>query len=263
MSRTIKALVLGDLIGQPGCRAVFIELNRLIKTHNADLVIVNGENADNGFGITPDIAEKLFSQGVDVITSGNHIWQKDAIYPFLDQNDRILRPANYPKNVPGKGITVVEKKGIRFGVLNLIGRINLVTVDCPFAVGRKQVSELKKQKSDIIIVDFHAEVTEEKEALSHFLDGSVSLVFGTHTHVQTADERILPKGTAYITDVGMTGPLNSVIGSEPAISIERSKTQLPLKMKVADNDTMINGIVCEFDPATGKALSIIRVNEKG
>lgn len=261
MSKKIKALVLGDLIGQPGCRAVFIALPRLIKQHNADFVIVNGENADNGFGITPDIAEQLFKQGVDVITSGNHIWQKDIIYPYLERNDRLLRPANYPKKVMGSGSVIVEKRGVRFGVVNLIGRVQLASVDCPFTVGRKLLNEMKK-KSDLILIDFHAESVEEKEALAFHLDGSCALLFGTHTHVQTADERILPKGTAYISDVGMTGPEDSVIGSEPAVSIERVQTQLPIRMQVADNDSIINGIVCEIDTESGKALSITRINEK-
>ena len=260
MPKKIKVLVLGDLIGQPGCRAVFISLSKLIKKYSADVVIVNGENADKGFGIVPELADKMFSAGVDVITSGNHIWQKDYILPYLKQKNNLLRPANYNKKAPGHGSTIIQKKGINIGVINLIGRVNLVSVDCPFQVGKKIVNEIKKN-SDIIIVDFHAESVEEKEALSYHLDGFVSLLFGTHTHVQTADERILPKGCAYITDIGMTGPIDSVIGSEPQISIDRVCTQLPLKSIVADNDSVINGIICEIDVDTKKAISIERVVE--
>lgn len=260
MSKIVKALMLGDVIGQPGCRALFIALSRIVKENSIDFVVVNGENADNGFGITPEIAERFFDLGVHVITTGNHIWQKDEILPYLNRNSRILRPANYPKKVAGTGFVIVENRGVKYGVLNLIGRINLVNVDCPFVVAKKIINDNKKN-CDFILVDFHAESVEEKEALAYFLDGQCAVLVGTHTHVQTADERILPKGTAYLSDLGMTGPVDSVIGSEPQLSIERVLTQLPIKMMVADNDSVVNGVVCTLDCSTGLATKIERFHE--
>jgi len=257
--KKISVLVLGDVVGQPGCRALFFKLPGLIKKYKSDLVIVNGENASDGFGILPEEAEKFFSKGVDVITTGNHIWQKREIYPMMEKdNTRIIRPANYPPGVPGRGDVTVDVKGCSVTVLNLLGRVRMgMAVDCPF---RKSADFLKKNKKNkLVIVDFHAEDTMEKEALAWYLDGKVSAVIGTHTHIQTADERILPKGSAYITDIGMTGPENSVIGTKPEISIRRSLTQLPLKMEVAENESTIKGVFITIDAETGKSLSIERV----
>jgi len=254
--KEISALVLGDVVGQPGCRALFFKLPGLIKKYKADLVIVNGENASDGFGIMPEDAEKLFSKGVDIITSGNHIWQKKDIYPLMNKdNPAILRPANYPPGVPGKGSATLSIKGEEVTVLNLLGRVRMgMPVDCPF---RYSADFLKKQnKSKVVIVDFHAEDVMEKESLAWYLDGKVSAVVGTHTHVQTADQRILPRGTAYITDIGMTGPKDSVIGTKPEISIERSVTQLPLKVEVAENESVIHGVHLLIDSETGKSRSI-------
>lgn len=258
----ICVLVLGDVVGQPGCRALFFKLPGLIKKYKADLVIVNGENASDGFGILPEEAEKFFSKGVDIITTGNHIWQKREIFPMLEkENTAIIRPANYPPGVPGKGDVTVTVKGVDVTVLNLLGRVRMgLPVDCPF---RKSAEFLKKnKKSKITIIDFHAEDTMEKEALAWFLDGKISALVGTHTHVQTADERILPKGTAYITDIGMTGPVESVIGTKPEISIRRSMTQLPLKMEVAEGESTIKGVMITIDVDSAKALSIERVVQK-
>jgi 2',3'-cyclic-nucleotide 2'-phosphodiesterase len=257
--KKISVLVLGDVVGQPGCRALFFKLPGLIKKYKADLVIVNGENASDGFGILPEEAEKFFTKGVDVITTGNHIWQKREIYPLMEkENTRIIRPANYPPGVPGTGDVTINVKGLDVTVLNLLGRVRMgMAVDCPF---RKSVDFLKKNKKNkLIIVDFHAEDTMEKEALAWYLDGKVSAVIGTHTHIQTADERILPKGTAYITDIGMTGPDDSVIGTKPEISIRRSLTQLPLKMEVAENEATIKGVFITIEAETGKSHSIERV----
>lgn len=257
--KKISVLVLGDVVGQPGCRALFFKLPGLIKKYKADLVIVNGENASDGFGILPDEAEKFFLKGVDVITTGNHIWQKREIYPLMQkENASIIRPANYPPGVPGNGSVVVNKKGTDVTVLNLLGRVRMgLPVDCPF---RSSSDFLKKNnKSKIVIVDFHAEDTMEKEALAWYLDGKVSAVVGTHTHIQTADERILPKGTAFITDIGMTGPDDSVIGTKPEISIRRALTQLPLKMEVAENESTIKGVFLTIDSETGNSISIERV----
>jgi metallophosphoesterase (TIGR00282 family) len=255
----ISVLVLGDVVGQPGCRALFFKLPGLIKKYKADLVIVNGENASDGFGILPDIAENFFSKGVDIITTGNHIWQKREIYPLLNkENTRIVRPANYPNGVPGRGDVFVNVKGVDVAVLNLLGRVRMgLPVDCPFRCAQNFLK--KNSKNKVVIIDFHAEDTLEKEALAWYLDGRVSAVVGTHTHVQTADERILPKGTAYITDIGMTGPDDSVIGTKPEISIRRSLTQLPLKMEVADHESSINGVLINIDGDTGKSISIDRI----
>lgn len=258
MAREITALLLGDIVGQPGCRAVFIRLKSLIKKYHSDIVIANGENAADGFGITPEIMEQLFSSGVDVITSGNHIWQKKEIFSYFDTQERLLRPANYPKEAPGHGYCEVEVKGVKVAVINLQGRDRLSPIDCPFHVGK---NILKKLKSRIRIVDFHAEAPDEKEALAYYLDGSVSAVVGTHTHIQTADERILEKGTAFITDIGMTGPVNTVIGMDIPTAIKRALTQLPLKMEVPDEPAEIRGVLLRIDEETGKTLSIERVHD--
>ncbi len=219
------------------------------------MVIVNGENAAEGFGMMPEDYRKLREAGADVVTSGNHIWQKKEILKTLDEEERLLRPANYPKGVPGHGFCVLEKKGQRIAVLNLQGRSRMgFNGLCPFTEAKKILSKLK---ADEVIVDFHAEDSMEKEALALYLDGNISLLFGTHTHVQTADERILPKGCGYITDAGMTGPEGSIIGSDPAISIKRCLTQLPLKMEVLDAPALICGIAAVLEK--GKCRSITRI----
>ena len=261
MSETINALILGDVYGQPGFRAVYIGLKNLIKEKKADFVIVNGENAVDGFGISPQIAGQIFSVGADVITTGNHVWQHKEIYPLLESDEPLLRPANYPSGAPGKGYTVIEKRGIRIGVINLQGRLSMSSIDCPFQVSMNLVKKIKS-KTDIIIIDFHAESSEEKEALALYLDGRVSLVVGTHTHVQTADERILDKGTGYLTDLGMCGPGLSVIGSNADISVRRFLTQLPLKIEVADTPAVISGIAAEIDVKTGKTINIERFQKE-
>ena len=260
MSGKIRALVLGDIVGQPGCRAVFIGLKSLIREYKADFVIINGENAADGFGLTPEIAAQIFASGADVITSGNHIWQKREIYPLLDSDSAVLRPANYPSSAPGKGFIVIEVKGVSIAVLNLQGRKDFGNLDCPFRTGLEYSKKLKN-KSKIIIIDFHAESVNEKEALAIYLDGKVSAVLGTHTHVQTADERILPGGTAYLSDLGMTGPSMSVIGSDYSISVRRSLTQMPLKHEVSDNPAIMSGVVLELDISTGKCLSVKRLKK--
>jgi metallophosphoesterase (TIGR00282 family) len=247
------------VVGQPGCRAVFMSLQSLAKELKVDVVIANGENAADGLGLTPVLAEGLFKSGVDVITSGNHIWQKREILPLLDSETRLLRPENYPTGVPGHGSCVVSKKGVEVAVLNLQGRLNMYNVRCPFSVGLDLAKRLRSQ-ARVIVVDFHAEAPEEKEALSLYLDGLVSAVIGSHTHVQTADERILSRGTGCITDVGMTGPKNGVIGMKPDISIRRALTQIPYKMEVEDTETVISGVLLEIDTDTGRSLSISRVS---
>ncbi len=261
MSETIKALLLGDIIGQPGCRALFLGLKQLRKKYSVDIVVANGENSADGFGILPETANTMFECGVDVITSGNHVWQKREIYPHLESNQNILRPANYPPGVPGHGWTLFDVRDKKVAVINLQGRDELPPIDCPFRTGRDIIRRIKKE-TNIIIIDFHAENPEEKEALAFYLDGEVSCVVGTHTHVQTADERILPEGTGYLSDLGMSGPVESVIGVERDIALKRSLTQLPIKMEIADNTALICGALIEIDSAGGKTLSILRVREE-
>lgn len=258
--RKITALLLGDVIGQPGSRALFVGLPQLIKRYRADFVILNGENAADGFGLTESLAAQFFSMGVDVITSGNHIWQREEIIHSLKTDKRILRPANYPNQVPGHGFTIIEKGNLKIGVINLQGRHQMSPIDCPFQVSSTIVERIKKETS-VIFVDFHAENEQEKEALGYYLNGKVSAVVGTHTHVQTADEKIMDKGTAYITDLGICGPLNGVIGSDPEIAIKRQLTQLPLKNEVMDAPSHLQGVVCTIDQQSGKALTIKRLNE--
>jgi metallophosphoesterase (TIGR00282 family) len=258
MARSVNTLILGDIVGQAGCRALFLGLPGLVKKYSADIVVVNGENAAAGFGITPEILEKLFSAGVHVVTSGNHIWQQKEILPVLDSGQRLLRPHNYPKGVPGHGYCFVENRGIKAAVLNLEGRVRMNNLLCPFG-SAKEVLRRLRQETRIILVDFHAEDNEEKEALGLYLDGDVSVLFGTHTHVATADERILPGGTAYITDIGMVGPADSVIGFPADMAVQRARTQLSLKLEPSDAPACICGIAVEIDAESGKALQIERV----
>lgn len=261
MQDKLRVLILGDVVGQSGCRAIFLNVKNLKKTTNSDLVIVNGENATEGRGISPEDANTLFSCGVDIITTGNHIGQRKEIFPVLEKDNRLLRPENYPSVVPGTGHCIVNCKDINVGILNLQGTVNLDNLYCPFKTGRETVEKLL-HKTNIIIIDFHAEWPEEKEALALYLDGKVSVLVGTHTHVQTADERIFPGGTAYITDIGMTGPSDSIIGMQKATALRKSITMMPLKMEVADGQADIMGVVVEINTSNGKALSIQRIFEK-
>lgn len=262
MSRTVRVLFLGDVIGQPGVRAVFTHLRTLIKKYKADFTFLNGENAAGGFGLTPEIAETFRSSGVDCITSGNHIWQDDSIYPLLNKGNFVLRPSNYPLNEFGLGYTVVEKAGIKIAVLNVVGRHQLAHVDCPFRMAVKWARETHKQ-TPLLFVDFHAELPEEKEALAFYLAGKATAVIGTHTHVQTADERLIDDFTAYITDAGMVGAAGGVIGGDAETSVQRQLTMMPLKMEPAEGVCLMQGVVIEADAQTGKALQIQRFSETG
>ena len=257
----MKILFLGDIVGRPGRAAVRQLLPYLKESEKIDVVIANAENAAGGSGITPRIVEELEEYGVDVITSGDHIWKKKEIYDYLDKNDHVVRPANYPEGAPGMGGTVVKVGGKKVGVINLIGRVFMDAVDCPFKAAQKEVDRIK-QETKIIIVDLHAEATSEKVAMGWFLDGKVSAVIGTHTHIQTADEKILPEGTAYITDCGMTGPYDSVIGRKKEEILRRFITQLPTRFETAESGVEMHGVIVEIDDATGKALNIKRVQEK-
>jgi len=255
----MRILFIGDIIGKAGRQAIQGVLGKVIADHKIDFTIANGENSAGGMGITPTIAMEFLDQGVDVLTSGNHIWAKKEIYPFLDEEPRILRPANYPPRVPGRGSGIFHfNDGKKVGVLNLEGRVFMKHLDCPFRVGEREV-ELLQKETHIILVDFHAEATSEKMAMGWFLNGKVSAVVGTHTHVQTGDEKILDGGTAYITDVGMTGPLDSVIGIRKQIALERLLTQIPWKFDVATEEIELQGVVIEVDPKTGKSQSIQRI----
>lgn len=254
----MKVLVIGDVVGEPGRRAIAKSLPRLVANHAVDLVIANGENVAGGFGITPDLAHELFELGISVITTGNHAWDKKEIVEFIRHEPRLLRPANYPDGVPGTGSLVVETPGgERLAVLHVMGRAFMPTLDCPFQVARREVARLK-QETAAIIVDMHGEATSEKMAMGHFLDGDVTAVVGTHTHVQTADEQILPKGTAYITDIGMTGPVHSVIGIKKELVIEKFLTQMPRRFEVASGPGQLCAVMIELDGRLGKALAIER-----
>ncbi len=255
----MRILFIGDIVGKAGRRAIDEVLEKVISDHGIEFTIANGENAAGGMGITPVIAIEILDQGVDVLTSGNHIWAKKEILPFLDEEPRILRPANYPPRVPGRGSAIFHlDNGQKVGVLNLEGRVFMKHLDCPFRVAEKEIEVLKKE-TNILLVDFHAEATSEKIAMGWFLNGKVSAVLGTHTHVQTGDERILSEGTAYITDVGMTGPLDSVIGIRKEVALERLLTQIPWKFDVATEEIEIQGAVLEIEEKTGKSKSIQRL----
>ncbi len=255
----MKILFIGDIVGEPGRRVVMKCLHKLIPQHQVDLVIGNGENAAGGFGITPDIAGDLFDMGLSVITLGNHAWDKKEAISLIERDGRLLRPANYPEGVPGRGsITVETAKGETLGILQVMGRVFMPALDCPFRVAEREVATLR-ERTPVIIVDMHAETTSEKTAMGHFLDGKVSAVVGTHTHVQTADEKILPKGTAYLTDIGMTGPVNSVIGMKPDTVIQKFLTQMPRRFEVASGPAVLQAALIEVDGLTGKAVGIQRL----
>ena len=257
----MKILLIGDIVGRPGRAIVERELVRLREARSLDLVIANCENAAGGAGITPPIAEDLFQAGVDVLTSGNHVWRKREAYELLRMDPRVIRPANYPEGAPGSGSTVVETlAGQKVGVLNLMGRVFMEPLDCPFRTAERELARLTLVTS-VIIVDMHAEATSEKVAMGWFLDGKVSCVFGTHTHIPTADERVLPKGTGFITDVGMTGPYDSVIGRRVDQILERFLSNLPMKSEVAEANIQLRGLIVEVDAATGKARSVERITE--
>ena len=258
----MKILFIGDIVGKPGREAIRVLLPGLVKKHKVELAIANAENAAGGSGITPRIAEELFGYGLNVLTSGDHIWKRKEVLEILDQDERILRPENYPKGSPGRGWGIIKtKKGQSVGVINLEGRVFMSSLDCPFKCAQEAIEEIK-EKTQIILVDIHAEATSEKIAMGWFLNGLVSAVLGTHTHVQTADEVILPGGTAYITDLGMTGPYDSVIGRKVEQILARFLTQMPVRFEMASENVQLHGVVLDIDEQTGKARSIERVQEK-
>ena len=255
----MKVLFIGDIVGKPGRKAVKEGLPGLVNKLKIDFVIANVENAAGGFGITRSVSEEIFSLGVDVFTSGNHIWDKKEAVTFITKENRLLRPANYPDGVAGYGSVVMNTSaGEKIAILNLSGRVFMQPLDCPFQGAEKEIPALKEE-TKVIIVDFHAEATSEKSAMGWFLDGEVSAVIGTHTHVQTADEKILPKGTAFITDAGMTGPVNSIIGVKKEQIIDKFLTNIPTRFETAKGESILSGVLLDINPKTGHATKIQRI----
>ena len=255
----MRVLAVGDIVGKTGLNKLKETLPKIISENKIDFVVVNGENAADGMGLTEKMYRDMLELNVDVVTMGNHTWGKKEIFNFIEDK-QIIRPANYPSNNPGKGYRIFECNNKKIAVINLIGRVTMgVLSENPFIIAKEIVNEIKNTV-DIIIIDFHAEATAEKIALARYLDGDITILFGTHTHVQTADEDILPKGTAYITDIGMTGPKNSVIGMDIKASIKRFETSLPEKYKLAEGSGKLNSVMFEVDDNTNKVKEIKRIN---
>ena len=256
----MKLLFIGDIFGKPGREIVRRGLPALVDHHAIDFVIANGENAAAGFGITGDIADVLFGYGIDVMTSGNHVWDKKEVLDYIPRQSKLLRPANFPAGVPGRGSYLGRTRtGEPVGVVNVMGRVFMSPLDDPFAVVLREIEALRA-KTRVIIVDFHAEATSEKVAMAWHLDGRATAVLGTHTHVQTADERILPKGTAYLTDAGMTGPHDSIIGMMIEPSLARFVNAMPSRFEPAAGNPRLNGVIVEADDKTGRATMVKRVS---
>ncbi len=256
----MRILFIGDIVGRPGRDLVRRGLQALVDAHEIDLVIANAENAAAGFGITREIGDQLLDAGVAVMTSGNHIWDKKEAIEYIGAEPRLLRPANFPVGVPGQGSYVARTDaGVTVGIVNVMGRVFMHNLDDPFAVVLREIERLK-ERARIVFVDFHAEATSEKIAMGWHLDGKVTAVVGTHTHVQTADERILPQGTAYLTDVGMTGPHDSIIGVDIAAALGRFLNGMPARFETATGNPRLNAVVVEADEQTGRALDIERLS---
>jgi len=256
MQNEIRVLFLGDVIGKPGRRAV----EQFVKNTSADFKIINGENLAGGIGITPKVASEMFSAGIDLITTGNHVWKKRDMIPYLMEENKVIRPLNYPEGTPGFGYALIKKNDKSLYVVNLEGRVFMNHIECPFRFMKNFTSQIGNDTP--IIVDFHAEATSEKIALGWFLDGKVSAVLGTHTHVQTADEKIMPKGTGYITDVGMTGSVDSVIGMDKEAVLKKFFTLIHQKYEVGRNDVEVQGVFVTIDTDSKRCLNIERIKEK-
>jgi metallophosphoesterase (TIGR00282 family) len=257
----MNIMMIGDICGRPGRQATAHFIPILKEKYQLDLIIANGENSAGGVGITAKVLDELLKMDIDVVTTGNHIWDKKEIFDFIDQEDFLVRPANYPPGTPGKPYVITSITNRKVGVINVCGRTFMPPMDCPFRAVDQIIAEMK-DLCEIIIVDFHAEATSEKAALGWYLDGKVSCVAGTHTHVQTADERILPQGTAYISDLGMVGPWNSILGVDKEAVIKKFITGLPAKFNVAvDDDILFCAIILQIDPHSHQATQIIRVQE--
>jgi len=265
----LKVLFIGDVVGKPGRFATYDFLGKIgtdespipsLTRDYVDFIIANGENSAGGKGITPPIADEFFNNGIDVITGGNHIWSQKEIIEYINREERLLRPLNFPEGVPGRGSGIfLAQEQYKVGVIHICGRVFMHCCDCPFRTVSREI-EWMQQHTKIIIIDFHAEATSEKVAMGWFLDGKVSACIGTHTHIPTADERILPNGTAYITDVGMTGPYDSVIGVEKETIINTFQTQMLARHKVAQHDIKLSAVLIDIDPLTGKATDIQRIS---
>lgn len=253
----MRVLMLGDIFGRPGRQIVAQHLPKLIERYNPVLIVANGENAAGGFGLTKKVADELFGLGIHVLTSGNHIWDQKEMYTHIEAEPRILRPANYPPTVPGASVYLHEIEDGQIAVVNLIGRVFMQDYDCPFRTADRILEEMPRDVRHILI-DFHGEATSEKIALARYLDGRVSAVVGTHTHVLTADEKILPKGTAYITDLGMCGPIGGILGVEPSVVIDKFLTQLPTRFSVAKGPAQLTGVLITLGPQ-GTAEQILRL----
>jgi len=256
--RSLTVLCVGDVFGEPGRRALRALLPGLKKRYDADLAVVNVENAAAGYGVLPQMCRDFRDWGADVMTSGNHIWDKKEIIEYIARDNLLLRPANFPPGVPGVGSVVVKAGPHKVGVLNLMGRVFLPQIDCPFRKADEEVARLREE-TPVIVVDMHCEATSESQAMGWHLDGRVSAVVGTHRHVQTADERLLPKGTAYITDLGMTGPTDSVIGADPEIALRRFLTGMSARFEPAKGPAALSGVVIRIEPDTGRGLGIERL----
>lgn len=254
----MKILFIGDIVGRIGRRMLSENLNRIIEEYGIEFVIANGENSAGGVGITKGVYEELLGYGIDIITLGNHAWAKKEIFSFINEADKMVRPANYPEGTPGNKYVIHEKNGKKVAVINMCGRVYMENIECPFKTIEAILLEIGV-KADIIILDFHGEATSEKVAMGWFLDGRITAVLGTHTHVQTADERILPKGTGYITDVGMTGPRDSVLGVKKDIIIKKFLTCLPAKFEVEEDKGQLNSVLLNIDN-NHKIKEIIRLN---
>ncbi len=257
----MNILAIGDIVGEIGVKKIVKELPKLKEKYDIDFCIINGENSAGGMGITKKIFDSLINAGADVITMGNHTWGKKDIFSFIDDK-RIVRPANYTKGLPGNDYSIINKNNKRIAVINLIGRTSMGSLsENPFIVANDIYNKLKNQV-DIFVLDFHAEATAEKIAMGYYMDGKFTIVYGTHTHVQTADDQILEKGTAYMTDIGMTGPKKSVIGMDVGVSFKRFVTSLPERYKLADSEAMVNGCVFKINDETNRTEEIIRINDR-
>lgn len=255
----MKILAIGDVVSSQGCEYLMKTLPALKREFGIDLTIVNGENSATGNGMHPKSADFLLNCGADVITGGNHTLKRREIYEYLDSSKPVIRPANLYRTAPGRGYEIIDMLKYKVGIINLIGVVYMDNNENPFDCAQRLVKELKEKGCKIIIVDFHAEATGEKRALGYFLDGEVSAVFGTHTHVQTADEQILPNSTGYITDIGMTGPVHSVLGVKVELAIEKTKTNLPVRFETPDGECRLEGCIFEIDEKTGKTINITRI----
>lgn len=255
----MRILYIGDIVGEPGRKAVFRNIDRLREELRLDLVIGNAENAAGGFGVTAEVGRELFNLGIDVLTTGNHVWDKREALDFIRGEKRLIRPANYPEGAPGVGSGVfATARGERLGIVQVMGRVFMPALDCPFRTAAREVARLKRE-TPCVVVDVHAEATSEKVAMGWHLDGEASAVLGSHTHVQTADERILPGGTGYLTDVGMTGPMNGVIGMKKELVLARFLTAVPKRFAVASGPAVFSAVAVELDTASGRCLGIERV----